>query len=367
MIDRRRIIIGVAVTCVLLGDPLYAQFGGLGQVFPRSNPLSGSSSPHPAVVRVYAKEQDATSTGSGTLIGVRQQHGLVVTNWHVIRDASGDIVVVFPDGFQSSARVLKVDRDWDLAALLIWRPRTTPIPIATQPPRPGDALTIAGYGQGRYRAVTAQCTQFIAPGPNFPYEMVEVSVQAREGDSGGPILNNRGELAGVLFGAARGTTAGSQSQRVRTFLADVWPSPSMPESNPAQIASRPTFDGSATPSYQPHPEPKSELQRTPIHRLPGTRERPPRVATSQSLQEDPQLFRISPNETAVTAASADSTAEQEPTAPATPDDVWQRLVGTTLFEKTKTALAAIGLMAIFWQISRVRADDVVDDEEEKEL
>ena len=130
-------------------------------------------------MRIFAAEAGATSAGSGTLVATDPNHGLVVTNWHVVRDATGEIEVVFPDGFRSAATVLKTDKDWDLAALLIWRPYATPIRIASMPPQPGDALTIAGYGGGAYRSVRARCTQYVAPGPNFPYEMVEVAAQAR--------------------------------------------------------------------------------------------------------------------------------------------------------------------------------------------
>src|SRR5438552_2253482 len=52
--------------------------------------------PQPAVVRVIASERDGTSMGSGSLVAVDAIHGLVVTNWHVVRDATGPITVVFP-------------------------------------------------------------------------------------------------------------------------------------------------------------------------------------------------------------------------------------------------------------------------------
>ena len=51
--------------------------------------------------------------------------------------------------------------------------------------------------------------------------MVELSAAGANGDSGGPILNSRGELAGVLFGTAFGRTTGSYCGRVRWFLASV--------------------------------------------------------------------------------------------------------------------------------------------------
>lgn len=179
--------------------------------------------PHPAVARIIVPERGGYSYGSGTLIHVRDQFGLVVTNWHVVRDGTGPPEVVFPGGFRSRARSLKIDRTWDLAALVIWRPPVEPVPLAGRAPQPGEPLTIAGYGRGTYRQATGRCTQYVAPAMRFPFEMVELSVEARQGDSGGPIFNDRGELAGVLFGAGHGTTMGSYVGRVRGFLASVAP------------------------------------------------------------------------------------------------------------------------------------------------
>jgi hypothetical protein len=130
---------------------------------------------------------------------------------------------VFPDGFRSKARPLKVDSDWDLAALVIWRPPVAPAPLADRAPLSGDQLTICGYGQGQYRAATGRCTQYYAPKLELPLHMVELDVEARQGDSGGPIFNDHGELAGVLFGAGGGTTLGSFGGQVETFLASLAP------------------------------------------------------------------------------------------------------------------------------------------------
>lgn len=185
--------------------------------------LPGDVKPHPAVARIIVPEDGSTAFGSGTLVGVRDQHGLVVTNWHVVREAVGLVEVVFPDGFRSHARPLKVDSDWDLAALVIWRPGVEPVKIAAQPPRPGDLLTIHGYGRGKYRIATGRCTTYYSPQPHFPHEIIELDAEARQGDSGGPIFNQCGELAGVLFGAGQGTTMGSFAPRVRYFLAAVAP------------------------------------------------------------------------------------------------------------------------------------------------
>jgi hypothetical protein len=62
------------------------------------------------------------------------------------------------------------------------------------------------------------CTEYLAPAPGRPSEIVELAAAARHGDSGGPILNSQGELAGVLFGEGGGHTDGSYGGRVQKFL-----------------------------------------------------------------------------------------------------------------------------------------------------
>lgn len=183
--------------------------------------LGSGHPPHPAVVRVVAPEGSGTAMGSGVLVDANDTQGLVLTNWHVIRGATSAVLVQFPDGFQSAGRVIRHDEPWDLAAIVIWRPRAAPVPIAAAPPLIGEPLTINGYGKGPFRSEAGPCTQYLAPGTGYPLEFVELEAQARQGDSGGPILNARGEVAGILFGRADGRTIGACSTRVRTFLSSV--------------------------------------------------------------------------------------------------------------------------------------------------
>jgi hypothetical protein len=184
-----------------------------------------SKTAHPSVARIVVQEKTGVSYGTGSLIDVRGEYGLLVTNWHVVRDsAGGSIYAFFPDGFQTPATIVKADKDWDLAALSIRKPpNAQPLRISQTAPRTGEWLCIAGYGSGDYRAAAGRVTQYVSPATNLPYEMVELAAEARQGDSGGPIFNERLELAGVLFGSANGTTSGSYSGRVLNFLHGVVP------------------------------------------------------------------------------------------------------------------------------------------------
>ena len=185
-------------------------------------PTSQGMQPHPSVVRVIAQGPASESRGSGTLIGVDEQHGYVLTNCHVVESATGTVVVQFPDGFESAATIIKQDALWDLALLAIWRPDAIPMPLSPTEPQPSESLIIAGYGQGSFRAARGVFADNAAPNSQSPFDMFEVSVPARQGDSGGPIVNERGELAGVLFGTGQGRTTGTKIGRVRRFLDEAF-------------------------------------------------------------------------------------------------------------------------------------------------
>jgi hypothetical protein len=257
--------------------------------------------------------------GSGTLVGLRGEYGLIATNWHVIRDARGPIIVTFPDGSRSAATVAKVDEDWDLAALLIWRPSAAPVPISRRTPRPGDLLTIAGYGAGNFRAVTGRCTQYVAPAMNMPYEMVEVSAEARQGDSGGPIFNERGELAGVLFGAAGGSTSGSYCGRVRSFLESVWPAIDQVDDPAGEVmVSVPTRRAARDPALPDRAQPLFERPADRgVSRIP--------VTVDLGSQREAEKREID----------------------------WKGIIGSTPTDQAKSILAGIGVLAVFLQFTRL--------------
>ncbi|MEE3372110.1 MAG: serine protease [Planctomycetota bacterium] len=336
---------------------------GLQLAEPRVARISlGRPTPHPAVVRVMVPEGNATSHGSGTLVDTHDRYGLVVTNWHVVQDARSTIMVVFPDGFQTGARVLKTDRDWDLAALAIWRPRVQPVPIALQPPQPGETLTIAGYGSGNYRSVSGRCTQYVSPGGQLPYEMVEVAVRARQGDSGGPIFNQRGEMAGVLFGSGSGRTSGSYAGRVRQFLSTVWPPAEMPNANLAgQVA--PADPGALGQGMGAQQQERRPFVPVPRSAASGNYEQP----VDLSVQGVTQLPRES--STASVGPRMDTTLYANPswqaddlelansnlglqTSDSTPQLAWRSIAGESLTDQAKTVLAAIGVVVVLVHVLR---------------
>jgi hypothetical protein len=295
-----------------------------------------SLQPHPAVARIVVPERDGTTYGSGALVAVNESSGLVLTNWHVVRDASGAIVVWFPDGFHSGAYLLRVDRMWDLAALAIRRPNVAPIAISSVAPRPGEALTIAGYGSGSYRAVTGQLTQYVSPGSDQPFEMIELSAPARNGDSGGPILNSRGELAGTLFGSAFGRTTGAYCGRLRWFLgqSDGDFQRISAQALLAQQSRRGSAPVAAIPASLATLQP-SEGTKTVVEQSPPCTAPSPPVAASPVVA--PPVAAVSMHQAPAPLATFPAPAAGQ--LPST--------------EQIRTILAAIGILAVLYQALRM--------------
>ena len=202
----------------------------------------------PYVTRIIAFDSSGQSFGTGSYVGTYGEYGVVLTNSHVVCATKGLVHVHFlSSGFSSFGYVVKSDPQWDLALVAISKPpQSVPmLTISQTPSKPGDPLWIAGWGSGSYRVAGGQCVQYLSL-PNqtdagtSPKEIVEVSVSARKGDSGGPILNQKGELAGVLFGSDMiRNTAGSYCKRVNRFLLETQSAmvglPSRPETHFATV------------------------------------------------------------------------------------------------------------------------------------
>ncbi|MFP6666470.1 MAG: serine protease [Pirellulales bacterium] len=327
--------------------------------------------PHPAVVRVVVPENKSQSLGSGTLIATTDTYGLVLTNWHVVRGATGPIQLTFADGSQFVATLIKTDKQWDLAALAIRKPNAEPVTIAVTAPRPGEQLTIAGYGSGRYREATGRCTQYVAPSKQHPFELLELSVEARQGDSGGPIFNKHRELTGVLLGAGGGSTVGSYCGRVELFLADVRPlltpqSQIIASSTPSPRVGAPLVR--TPPPAQPAREAVADKEWSPLAPVPPkktTTDLPaaqpqrdvPKVAIVDESAAQPGAQSVQLYRPTIASHSPFENTTQVPKHSTTNVVRLTDVIGETPFDRIKTALAFIGALTLFIATVRIFAPE----------
>lgn len=175
---------------------------------------------HPAVVRVQNELPQAASYGSGTLIEKDAQFGWVLTCAHLFDDGLGRVSTYFPAlHHRYYADVVAVDRANDLALLLIKTPAASAAPVAHQPPEPGELLTWHGFGQGSYRAASGPARRFVSLDAGKSWDALEWCGAARQGDSGGPAFNSRGELVAVIAGSDGQISVGTACHRIRQFFS----------------------------------------------------------------------------------------------------------------------------------------------------
>jgi serine protease Do len=179
--------------------------------------LSGDSSAALAGVRMIEDVQRSVaqvrSSGRGIGAGVIWPgDGLILTNHHVIsgRRRRGDIRVALHDGRTLDADVVKSGRNLDLALLRLEGDHGD-LPAATvgdsDALRVGELVYAIGHPWGSVGAVSAGIVggvgELRGPGRGSSARYVRSDVALAPGNSGGPLLNARGEVVAInamIFG-----------------------------------------------------------------------------------------------------------------------------------------------------------------------
>lgn len=143
-----------------------------------------------------------TRDGAGVII---DHNGTIVTNSHTIRQ-SGRMIVKLYDGTEVPAKLLKAFPDEDIAFIRIDPPfQLFPLTLADSGNlRPKQVVYTIGNSklkkntiiQGRVKAVGWKPNETGAEIASL--DAIEVNFDLYQGDSGSPVLNNFGDLLGII-------------------------------------------------------------------------------------------------------------------------------------------------------------------------
>ena len=156
---------------------------------------SGEKPREPLVVGIELKgATDASDTATGFVVG----RGQVVTVAHVLDP--GREMLVHVGGQAHRARLLRADRRYDLALIAV--PGLGPDAGARRAGG-GDRLLVVRRGRTiRLAATLRRRIRATVRGPDWgPYRRpaMELATHAELGDSGAPLVDSHGHVAGVLF------------------------------------------------------------------------------------------------------------------------------------------------------------------------
>lgn len=138
------------------------------------------------------------SVGSGFIV---DRTGYVLTNAHVVQD-SARIMVRLVNGEEFAAKVIGHDDETDLAVLKIEAGRDLPVVDLgdSNSARVGEWVLAIGSPFGLARTVTAGIvsqTNRDTPGTTVFQRFIQTDAAINRGNSGGPLVNMKGEVIGV--------------------------------------------------------------------------------------------------------------------------------------------------------------------------
>jgi serine protease Do len=138
------------------------------------------------------------SRGSGFIINPQ---GYLLTAHHVI-DKAKDIEVRLADGQRLPARIITADAQVDLAIIKVQTERELPIiPLGdSEAIRVGDLAAVLGYPFGRESSMNLGIIS--RTGRSYPdsasYDFIQTDAGGYAGGSGGPLLNSKGHVVGMI-------------------------------------------------------------------------------------------------------------------------------------------------------------------------
>ena len=142
--------------------------------------------------------QPQNSRGSGFII---DPQGYILTAQHVI-DKAKEIEVRLADSRRFSAQLIAADTQVDLAILKIASDRDLPILVVGNSDKlhVGDLAVVFGYPFGRESSMSLGVIS--RPGRTYAesasYEFIQTDAGAYAGGSGGPLLNSKGHVIGMI-------------------------------------------------------------------------------------------------------------------------------------------------------------------------
>jgi len=162
----------------------------------------------PAVVNIYSLSQSRNASGQienrrqGLGSGViMSSNGIILTNLHVIRDA--DIIyVALQDGRKGTASIIGTDPLTDLAVLHIKAEDLPVIPFSLDTPtQVGDLVLAIGnpynLGQTITQGIVSATGRRAGLSSSSFLDLLQTDAAINDGNSGGALINSRGELIGI--------------------------------------------------------------------------------------------------------------------------------------------------------------------------
>ena len=138
-----------------------------------------------------------TEHSSGSAVVIRRADGLLLTNHHVVREASR-VLLRFSDGREAEATVVGSDEPTDIAVLKTAMKDLVELPVSASEARVGDLVMAVGYPFALEQTVTQGIISGLGRtlGREFT-DFIQTDAAINSGNSGGALVDSTGRLIGI--------------------------------------------------------------------------------------------------------------------------------------------------------------------------
>lgn len=182
-----------------------------------------SQAPTPHRITTTAAEaacivENVRGSGSGFL-AVQDGHIYLFTNIHMLTSGGGGLTAKLVNGRQLKLGSIELARDRDLARIAILTPNLPALEF-DYAPQINESITAYGNSSGG-NVITELSGKVLGIGPTE----IEITAEVVHGNSGGPILNQTGQVLGVVTRGMTGSSSrmaqGTRFSLTRRFAARV--------------------------------------------------------------------------------------------------------------------------------------------------
>lgn len=248
--------VGIAAVALLLGLTIGVlatsasrdAVGGTTTLYDEGLVTSLFANASPAVVEIEVTQgsgiSQSTGAGSGFFI---DEEGHIVTNDHVVR-GSDSLTVRLSDGRTIEATRLGTSPADDLALLQVDSSEVSkikPLKLAdSNNLQTGQMAVAIGSPFRNFNSVTVGVVSGTGRGPSSVLrrpipDMIQTDAPLNPGNSGGPLLNSRGEVIGVTSSVRTGTSQGLEEFRIGFAVPSNTLRDLMPELLESRVVRRP--------------------------------------------------------------------------------------------------------------------------------
>lgn len=147
----------------------------------------------PSVVLLVTEDAHGTRSTLGS--GFFVQQNVLATNYHVIKNASRIYAKIVGASTFYDVTVIDTDKGRDLALVAVEGPKGQPLRLGdVRRIAVGDAVYVVGNPEGLEGTFSAGIISALRDG------YVQITAPISHGSSGGPVLNDRGQVIGIAVG-----------------------------------------------------------------------------------------------------------------------------------------------------------------------